>query len=90
MRQLQWLLVAKSTLNGECFKVLVKCSRADDSRGISYADLKTNRPICQSFVSAMRAMGHHALYDNAGQPNTSGGGSTDMGMNFPERVAPIN
>jgi hypothetical protein len=62
--------------------------RTDHHRGISYADLKTNRPICQSFVSAMRAMGHHTVYDNAGQPNTLGGGSTDMGMDLPERVVP--
>ncbi|KAF7158062.1 hypothetical protein CNMCM5623_002574 [Aspergillus felis] len=65
----------------KCFEAAAMATgcKVDFERGTSYADLKTNRPICQSFVSVMRAMGHHALYDNAGQPNALGGGSTDMG-----------
>ncbi|KAJ5620363.1 hypothetical protein N7510_004347 [Penicillium lagena] len=47
--------------------------------GISYNDLKTNLPICESYVSAMRAMGHHTLLDNSGQKSALAGASTDMG-----------
>lgn len=52
-------------------------------RGISYADLKTNTPICQNYVSAMRVMGHHTVFDNTGKGDERfGGGSTDMGMSM--------
>ncbi|CAI7591048.1 unnamed protein product [Penicillium glandicola] len=47
--------------------------------GISYADLKTNVPICESYVSVMRALGHHTLFDNSTQKSTLAGASTDMG-----------
>ncbi|KAJ5135848.1 uncharacterized protein N7515_005126 [Penicillium bovifimosum] len=47
--------------------------------GPSYADLKTNMPICESYVAAMQAMGHHTVLDDSGQKNALGGGSTDMG-----------
>jgi hypothetical protein len=49
-------------------------------RGISYADLKTNVPICESYVAAMRAMGHRTVLDDSGQRNALAGGSTDMGV----------
>lgn len=49
-------------------------------RGPSYADLKTNVPICESYVSVMRAMGHHTLLDDSEQRSTLAGASTDMGM----------
>lgn len=55
-------------------------------RGISYNDLKTNTPICESFVSAMRVMGHHTLFDNSGKDSLLGGGSTDMGLSTPALV----
>ncbi|PWY72298.1 metal-dependent amidase/aminoacylase/carboxypeptidase [Aspergillus heteromorphus CBS 117.55] len=47
--------------------------------GISYDDLKTNTPLCESYVSVMRAMGHHTLLNNAGQASELTGASTDMG-----------
>ncbi|KAJ5576580.1 hypothetical protein N7535_003506 [Penicillium sp. DV-2018c] len=47
--------------------------------GISYADLKTNMPICESYVTAMQAMGHQTVLDDSGQKNALAGGSTDMG-----------
>ncbi|KAE8137174.1 hypothetical protein BDV38DRAFT_283286 [Aspergillus pseudotamarii] len=47
--------------------------------GISYADLKTNTPICENYVTAMRAMGHHTVFDNSGKKGVLGGASTDMG-----------
>lgn len=49
-------------------------------RGVSYDDLKTNTPICDSYVSAMRAMGHITQFDNSGQTSGLAGGSTDMGI----------
>lgn len=49
-------------------------------RGVSYDDLKTNVPICESYVSAMRAMGHHTLFDNSEQKGALAGASTDMGL----------
>lgn len=54
-------------------------------RGPSYADLKTNVPICDSYVSAMRAMGYHTIFDNSEQKGALAGGSTDMGsLNTPQ------
>ncbi|KAI3013858.1 hypothetical protein CBS147482_3952 [Aspergillus niger] len=47
--------------------------------GVSYDDLKTNNPICESYVSVMRAMGHHTVMNNAGQSGKLTGASTDMG-----------
>lgn len=57
------------------------------NRGVSYSDLKTNTPICDSYVSAMRAMGHSTVFDNTGQINTLNGGSTDMGIAISKHVA---
>ena len=48
-------------------------------RGVSYDDLKTNNPICESYVSVMRSMGHHTVMNNAGQSGKLTGASTDMG-----------
>ncbi|KAL2828154.1 hypothetical protein BDW59DRAFT_171007 [Aspergillus cavernicola] len=45
--------------------------------GPSYADVKTNTPICESYVSVMRAMDHHVLFTVP--PGQTGGASTDMG-----------
>ncbi|PYH87557.1 amidohydrolase [Aspergillus ellipticus CBS 707.79] len=53
--------------------------------GISYDDLKSNTPICESYVSAMRAMGHQTILNNAGQTGMLTSGSTDMG-NVPYAV----
>ncbi|KAJ5520947.1 hypothetical protein N7463_001400 [Penicillium fimorum] len=47
--------------------------------GVSYSDLKTNLPICESYVSVMRALGHHTLLDNSTLKGTLAGASTDMG-----------
>ncbi|PYH48133.1 M20 family metallopeptidase [Aspergillus saccharolyticus JOP 1030-1] len=47
--------------------------------GPSYADLKTNNPICESYVAVMRAMGHLALFDNTGLKGSITGASTDQG-----------
>ncbi|KAJ6158453.1 hypothetical protein N7485_011279 [Penicillium canescens] len=45
----------------------------------SYKDMKINKPICDSYVSAMNAMGHSTIFDAAGQEGGLSGGSTDMG-----------
>ncbi|KAJ5771080.1 uncharacterized protein N7511_003131 [Penicillium nucicola] len=45
----------------------------------SYKDMKINKPICDSYVSAMTAMGHRTIFDAAGQSGGMSGGSTDMG-----------
>jgi amidohydrolase len=52
-------------------------------RGVGYDDLKANMPICESYVSAMRAMGNHTLLDNSEQKGALAGGSTDMGSSTP-------
>jgi amidohydrolase len=59
------------------------------NRGPSYDDIKTNWPICESYVSAMRAMGYHTLLDNSGEKSTLTGASTDMGMPIPDRPSEI-
>jgi hypothetical protein len=41
--------------------------------------MKINKPICDSYVSAMNAMGHSTIFDAAGQVGGLSGGSTDMG-----------
>jgi hypothetical protein len=53
-------------------------------RGPSYDDMKSNWPICESYVSAMRAMGYHTLLDNSGEKSSLAGASTDMGMYTPD------
>ncbi|KAK4863024.1 hypothetical protein LT330_010606 [Penicillium expansum] len=45
----------------------------------SYADLKINRPICETFVDIMQQMGHSAVFDMPEQEGVLSGGSTDMG-----------
>ncbi|KAL4905274.1 hypothetical protein BDW74DRAFT_153340 [Aspergillus multicolor] len=45
--------------------------------GLSYADVKSNEPICESYVSVMRAMGQHVLL--TAPPGAGGSASTDMG-----------
>ncbi|KAJ5513790.1 hypothetical protein N7463_003342 [Penicillium fimorum] len=45
----------------------------------AYKDMKINKPICDSYVSAMNAMGHSTIFDAAGQVGGLSGGSTDMG-----------
>ncbi|KAL3481766.1 hypothetical protein BJX99DRAFT_270089 [Aspergillus californicus] len=52
--------------------------KVDFEWGPSYADLKTNTPICESYVSALCAMGHQAVFSVPAQERP-GGGSTDMG-----------
>lgn len=37
-------------------------------------------PICESYVSAMRAMGHQTLFDNSELKGALAGASTDMGL----------
>lgn len=41
--------------------------------------MKDNKPICESYVSAMNAMRHSTIYDAVGQEGGLSGGSTDMG-----------
>ncbi|KAJ5213660.1 amidohydrolase [Penicillium cf. viridicatum] len=53
----------------------VKLEWGDDS----YADLKINRPICETFVDTMQQMGHSAVFDMPEQEGILSGGSTDMG-----------
>jgi hypothetical protein len=48
-------------------------------REASYKDMKINKPICDSYVSAMNAMGYSTIFDAAGQEGGLSGGSTDMG-----------
>ncbi|KAJ5537569.1 hypothetical protein N7494_007048 [Penicillium frequentans] len=45
----------------------------------SYLDMKVNKPICDSYTSAMNAMGYKTISDAAGQEGGLSGGSTDMG-----------
>ncbi|KAL2841436.1 hypothetical protein BJY01DRAFT_9396 [Aspergillus pseudoustus] len=74
-----------ATLNPLTDKV-VKCFEAaavatgckvDFEWGLSYADLKSNTPICESYVSVMRAMDHHVVFTVPA--GATGGASTDMG-----------
>lgn len=67
----------------------IECDLKSMTRGISYADLKSNTPICESYVSAMRAMGHHTLLDNSEQKGALAGASTDMGS-FPFKIIGAN
>ncbi|KAL2803129.1 hypothetical protein BJX63DRAFT_412971 [Aspergillus granulosus] len=64
----------------KCFESAATATgcKVDFEWGPSYADLKTNTPICESYVSALRAMGHQAVFTVPAQEK-SGGGSTDMG-----------
>ncbi|KAJ5740752.1 hypothetical protein N7493_000624 [Penicillium malachiteum] len=65
----------------KCFEAAATATgcKVDFKWGPSYDDLKSNTPICESYVSAMRAMGHHTLLDNSGQNGALAGASTDMG-----------
>ncbi|KAL4898663.1 hypothetical protein BDV59DRAFT_190320 [Aspergillus ambiguus] len=65
----------------KCFEAAATATgcKVEFDWGISYADLKTNTPICESYISAMRVMGHHVVFDNSGKDSLLGGGSTDMG-----------
>ncbi|KAL5362993.1 hypothetical protein BJX96DRAFT_177677 [Aspergillus floccosus] len=65
----------------KCFEAAATATgcKVEFDWGVSYADLKTNTPICDSYVSAMRVMGHHVVFDNTGKDSLLGGGSTDMG-----------
>ncbi|KAJ6115421.1 hypothetical protein N7486_001199 [Penicillium sp. IBT 16267x] len=50
----------------------------------SYLDMKVNKPISDSYTSAMNAMGYKTISDAAGQDGGLSGGSTDMAM-YPTR-----
>ncbi|KAJ5087171.1 hypothetical protein N7456_010787 [Penicillium angulare] len=45
----------------------------------AYTDMKNNRPICDSYTSAMNVMGYSTILDAVGQEGGLSGGSTDMG-----------
>lgn len=47
--------------------------------GLSYADLKVNRPMCERFVHVMQIMGHDSVFQLGEQEGLLSGGSTDMG-----------
>ncbi|KAL2811783.1 hypothetical protein BJX63DRAFT_268746 [Aspergillus granulosus] len=63
----------------KCFEAAAVATgcKVDFEWGLSYADVKSNTPICESYVSVMRAMGHHVLFTVP--PGETGGASTDMG-----------
>lgn len=42
-------------------------------------DMRFNRPICESYMSAMNEMGYSTIYDAGGKEGGLSGGSTDMG-----------
>lgn len=59
--------------------VLFVCFANPFAREAAYKDMKINTPICDSYVSAMNAMGHNTIFDAVGQVGGLSGGSTDMG-----------
>ncbi|KAL2871387.1 M20 family metallopeptidase [Aspergillus lucknowensis] len=63
----------------KCFEAAATATgcKVDFEWGLSYADVKSNTPICESYVSAMRAMDHHVLF--TAPPGENGSASTDMG-----------
>ncbi|KAL4917666.1 hypothetical protein BDW62DRAFT_218015 [Aspergillus aurantiobrunneus] len=63
----------------KCFEAAATATgcKVDFEWGLSYADVKSNSPICKSYVSVMRTMGHHVLLTVP--PEESGAASTDMG-----------
>ncbi|KAL4967423.1 M20 family metallopeptidase [Aspergillus stella-maris] len=63
----------------KCFEAaaLATGCKVEFEWGLSYADVKSNNPICESYVSAMRAMGHRVLL--TAPPTDGGSASTDMG-----------
>ncbi|KAJ5249030.1 hypothetical protein N7468_000481 [Penicillium chermesinum] len=65
----------------KCFEAAATATgcKVEFNWGISYDDLKSNMPICESYVSAMRAMGYHTILDNSAQNGALAGASTDMG-----------
>ncbi|KAJ5698513.1 hypothetical protein N7462_000518 [Penicillium macrosclerotiorum] len=65
----------------KCFEAAATATgcKVEFDWGISYDDLKSNVPICENYVSAMRAMGYHTLLDNSEQKGALAGASTDMG-----------
>lgn len=60
------------------WSILIRFANAS-VREASYKDMKSNKPICDSYVSAMNAMGHKTIFDAAQQAGGLSGGSTDMG-----------
>ncbi|KAL3432768.1 hypothetical protein BDV09DRAFT_122975 [Aspergillus tetrazonus] len=63
----------------KCFEAAATATgcKVDFDWGPSYADVKSNEHICESYVSVMRAMGQHVLLNS---PQGAGGSaSTDMG-----------
>ncbi|KAJ5893932.1 hypothetical protein N7495_005623 [Penicillium taxi] len=65
----------------KCFEAAATATgcKVEFEWGVSYYDVKSNRPICESYLSAMRAMGHHTLIDNSTVKGVLSGASTDMG-----------
>ncbi|KAJ6153583.1 hypothetical protein N7470_006542 [Penicillium chermesinum] len=61
-------------------EAITDCDEADSfPREPSYTDMKANAPICESYTSAMNAMGYTTILDAVGQEGGLSGGSTDMG-----------
>lgn len=71
--KLEWYVTACSIMTS--LNSTKNSKRGDDS----YADLKINRPICETFVDTMQQMGHSAVFDMPEQEGVLSGGSTDMG-----------
>ncbi|KAL5047730.1 hypothetical protein BDW71DRAFT_178960 [Aspergillus fruticulosus] len=63
----------------KCFEAAAIATgcKVDFEWGPSYADVKSNEPICKSYVSVMRAMGQRVLLTSP--QGTGGSASTDMG-----------
>ncbi|KAF7595968.1 hypothetical protein BBP40_004114 [Aspergillus hancockii] len=72
------ILKEKATKCFEAAKIATGCE-VKFEWGISYSDLKVNRPICERYVDAMRAMGYDTVLDMSETPGVLSGGSTDMG-----------
>ncbi|KAL4803265.1 hypothetical protein BDV18DRAFT_145508 [Aspergillus unguis] len=63
----------------KCFEAAASATgcQVEFEWGPSYADVKSNNPICENYVSIMRIMDHDVLLTS--EPGTSGSASTDMG-----------
>lgn len=42
-------------------------------------ELKNNKPICETYVATLQAMGHECVVDDRGLKGSLDGASTDMG-----------
>lgn len=59
------------------------------NREDGYADMQSNMPICETFTSVMKEMGHD-VFLGGGKSTIEGGASTDMGTSFFFCFSPIH